>query len=330
MNYLELVQRLHRVGPQRRRAGFVTGANERAARLFDWVADAWRNLQIEREWRWMRNTLDVALTAGQQTYTGTGLGASRFRRWRMDDDTYNPWLYVDGAINSLWPLQFVQLDEFRSVYVYRTWGDATPIAWTFDESMSLVTQAGAGLQAAHRILEVAHRACGRRRRARHARGIPPDPGVAGLAGRGHVRRGARGCSGREAKCTGAPHPAAARPGRVRTSDGMPNTRVQPDGTAIAGGMDIVGSPIYAKPGRARIAYNYEWSTGGGLERIAGIEPFDGRPYAIGCGVRVLGVQRDHCRDQPGRHGGRRNVRRQRQGGVPERRLHRTHSRDRIV
>ena len=55
--------------------------------------------------------------------------------------------------------------------------------------------------------------------------------------------------------------------------GMPNTRVVPDGTAIAGGMDIVGSPIFSKPGRARIAYNYEWSTGGGLERIAGIEPF---------------------------------------------------------
>lgn len=59
--------------------------------------------------------------------------------------------------------------------------------------------------------------------------------------------------------------------------GMPTTRVVPDGTAIAGGMDIVGSPIFTKPGRARIAYNYEWSTGGGLERIAGIEPFDGRP-----------------------------------------------------
>jgi hypothetical protein len=59
--------------------------------------------------------------------------------------------------------------------------------------------------------------------------------------------------------------------------GMPNTRVVPDGTAIAGGMDIVGSPIFSKPGHARIAYNYEWSTGGGLERIAGIEPFDGQP-----------------------------------------------------
>lgn len=139
MNYLQLVQRLHRESGRSTAAPTtVVGANERHARMFDWVADAWRDLQIEREWRWMRNTLDVALTAGQQTYTGTELGATRFRRWRLDDDTYNPWLYVDGSINSLWPVQFVQLDEFRSVYVYRTWGDATPIAWTFDESNRLL------------------------------------------------------------------------------------------------------------------------------------------------------------------------------------------------
>lgn len=77
---------------------------------------------------------------------------------------------------------------------------------------------------------------------------------------------------------------------------MPNTKVQPDGTAIAGGMDIVGSPIFSKPGRARIAYNYEWSTGGGLERIAGIEPFDGRPSPsaavyvyLQCSATITGI-----------------------------------------
>ena len=77
---------------------------------------------------------------------------------------------------------------------------------------------------------------------------------------------------------------------------MPNTRVVPDGTTIAGGMDIVGSPIFSKPGRARIAYNYEWSTGGGLERIAGIEPFDGRPSPsaavyvyLECSATIAGI-----------------------------------------
>lgn len=135
MNYLQLVQRLHRESGRSTTAPTtVTGANERAARLFDWVADAWRNLQIEREWRWMRSTLDVALTVDQQTYTGAELGADRFRRWRLNDDTYTPWLYIDGAINSLWPMAYTQLDEFRAQYVYRTWGASTPVAWTFDEA----------------------------------------------------------------------------------------------------------------------------------------------------------------------------------------------------
>ncbi len=139
MNYLQLVQRLHRESGRSTAAPTtVVNANERHARLFDWVADAWRNLQIEREWRWMRTTLDVALTVGQQTYTGAGLGADRFRRWRLDDDTYNPWLYIDGSPNTLWPLQYTQLDEFRELYVYRTWGATTPVAWTFDEANQLI------------------------------------------------------------------------------------------------------------------------------------------------------------------------------------------------
>lgn len=140
MNYLQLVQRLHRESMRSTAAPTtVVGANERQARLFDWVADAWRDLQIEREWRWMRTTLDAPLIVDQQTYNAeTDLSATRFRRWRVDDDTYNPWLYIDGSPNSLWPLTYTQLDEFRSLYVYRTWGATTPVAWTFDESNNLL------------------------------------------------------------------------------------------------------------------------------------------------------------------------------------------------
>ena len=139
MNYLELVQRLHRESGRSTAApSSVTGANERHARLFDWVADAWRNLQIEREWRWMRTTLDVSLTVAQQTYTAAELGAARFGRWRVDDDTYSPYLYIDGSPNSIWPMQYHNLDEFRALYVYRTWGNSTPVAWTFDEDNQLL------------------------------------------------------------------------------------------------------------------------------------------------------------------------------------------------
>ena len=140
MNYLELVQRLHRESGRSTAAPTtVVGASERHARLFDWVADAWRNLQIEREWRWMRTTLDVPLIVSQQTYdASTDLSATRFRRWRTDDENYNPWLYIAGSPNSLWPLTYTQLDEFRELYVYRTWGATTPVAWTFDESNRLL------------------------------------------------------------------------------------------------------------------------------------------------------------------------------------------------
>ena len=59
--------------------------------------------------------------------------------------------------------------------------------------------------------------------------------------------------------------------------GMPAVKVVPDGVRIAGGMDAVISPIFAKPGTARLAYNYEWGVNGGLDRLRGIEPFDGHP-----------------------------------------------------
>lgn len=58
---------------------------------------------------------------------------------------------------------------------------------------------------------------------------------------------------------------------------MPPVRRIPSGAVIAGGMDVVVSPMFAKPGLARLAYNYEYSSSGGIDRISGIEPYDGHP-----------------------------------------------------
>ena len=57
--------------------------------------------------------------------------------------------------------------------------------------------------------------------------------------------------------------------------GMPAVRLLTDAAAIGGGMNIVVPPIFAKPGTARLAYSYEYSSNGGIERIGGIEPYDG-------------------------------------------------------
>lgn len=56
---------------------------------------------------------------------------------------------------------------------------------------------------------------------------------------------------------------------------MPRVTRLPDGVIIGGGMDVVVPPMFAKPGIARLAYNYEYSPSGGSERIGGLEPFDG-------------------------------------------------------
>lgn len=58
--------------------------------------------------------------------------------------------------------------------------------------------------------------------------------------------------------------------------GMPSVKVLVDAASIAGGMDIVTTPMFAKPGSARLAYNYEYNLNGGVDRIRGIEPFDGQ------------------------------------------------------
>lgn len=139
MDFLTGVQRLHRESGWSTAAPTgVALADVRNKRLFDWYADAWRDLQAERDWRWMRTVLDVTLTAGQQTYTAEGLGALRFGRWRREDMEYRPGAYVDGSVNTIWPLAFRQLDNFRQLWIYRQMGNSRPIDWTIDESEQLL------------------------------------------------------------------------------------------------------------------------------------------------------------------------------------------------
>jgi len=137
MNFLQGVQRLHRESRRSTAAPTaIAGASERNQRLIDAYADAWREIQSARDdWKWMRAAVDAPLVVGQMTYTAAQLGVSTgFGRWRREDSTYWPSLYISGATNSLWPLDFMNLDCFRDEYVYRTQGSTTPIAWTIDEN----------------------------------------------------------------------------------------------------------------------------------------------------------------------------------------------------
>lgn len=58
---------------------------------------------------------------------------------------------------------------------------------------------------------------------------------------------------------------------------MPSVRVLPDVVGMGMGMDVSAGELFAKSGSLRFGYNYESSIDGGLERIGGIEAYDGRP-----------------------------------------------------
>jgi hypothetical protein len=140
MDFLALVRRVHSESLRTTTVPTsVSGGSEQSTRLANAVADAWLELQSERDWKWMRGTTDAALTIGQQVYTGVQLGvATRFGRWREEDDAYWPIVYVDGTPNAQWPLHQWGLDDFKQNWIYRTQGSSTPIAFAVDESDRLM------------------------------------------------------------------------------------------------------------------------------------------------------------------------------------------------
>lgn len=57
---------------------------------------------------------------------------------------------------------------------------------------------------------------------------------------------------------------------------IPLAQVRQDPVPLGGGLDVVTTPLFTKAGTCRLAYNYEAATGGGYERVGGIERFDGQ------------------------------------------------------
>lgn len=140
MNFLQLVQRLHRESGRSTTAPTsLATATVSQLRLFDAVNDAWLDIQCERgkDWQWMRQPLTATLAAGVARYTGADLGAINFSHWRPEADDY--WVRCSpvGSTNTWWDVQQMSLDRFKAnrydVIVART----TPMAWTVDNDETL-------------------------------------------------------------------------------------------------------------------------------------------------------------------------------------------------
>jgi hypothetical protein len=136
MNFLEAVQSLHYESklPGSPPAS-VVGQTGRAADLVRWTAEAWNDIQRERDgkWKWLRAGFTLDTTASDPSYTygdctdvATAVAITRFRAWDLDwREPTLIYLVSEGEATERelciedWPI-------FRSRYVRATHTDAPP------------------------------------------------------------------------------------------------------------------------------------------------------------------------------------------------------------
>jgi hypothetical protein len=139
VNYLQLVQRLHReAGRSGSGPASSVGASKDHMRLFDWLADELLKLESRPiEWKWMRRSL-VGPTAEQLAYTGADLGAEDFGRWREHSDEYDVKAYLPADPGYVWRLHFMALEDFKTEYYDRTSVPGRPLNWSISDTDELL------------------------------------------------------------------------------------------------------------------------------------------------------------------------------------------------
>lgn len=105
----------------------VTGNTGAVARLVQWTADAWRDVQrVEPDWLWMQGTFSGETVAGTREYSAADLGiSSRFGRWLCG--FRKPfWCYLTGeGQQTEQPLAFVEWPSFETNYGFGAAAAAT-------------------------------------------------------------------------------------------------------------------------------------------------------------------------------------------------------------
>jgi hypothetical protein len=147
VNYLQLVQRLHREaalsgnGPTT-----IVDAPKEHLRLFDWVADALRELESRPlDLRWMRRRVTITTVAAPtldipdiSVYTPAALGLTTFGRWRPESDEWSVKCVDPTDATRTWNLHWMTLDQWRDAYVHSIQPAGQPSSWSVDDNNALL------------------------------------------------------------------------------------------------------------------------------------------------------------------------------------------------
>lgn len=114
----------------------VTGQVGELARIVKWIADAWREIQNDRDWFWMRRSFTVSATSGDGEYaytdctdTTTSIAIARFSKWY--ENSFKCYL-TSAGVGAEYSLIWVDWESFRRTYRYGTQTNSAPIYVSMD------------------------------------------------------------------------------------------------------------------------------------------------------------------------------------------------------
>lgn len=150
MNFLQLVQRTARACYMTNSGNVPAATANQTGELLnavDWVADAWRELQVSNNnWRWMRSRFSVDTSVGVDEYAPSVVTdvldsalITRFAQWLITDRKNPPKVYrTAGGIGSQYFLQYLDWYQFRTLYRIGDIQDGQPVHITIDPQDNLV------------------------------------------------------------------------------------------------------------------------------------------------------------------------------------------------
>lgn len=121
----------------------VTGQTGELARIVQWVADAWHEIQQEQDsWRWMRKSFTVSATSGDGAYafgdctdTVSAVAIARWSRWHKS--TFKCYL-TSAGVGGEYALHWLPWEDFRRIYRYGTQTNAPPYHVSEDPTQAFV------------------------------------------------------------------------------------------------------------------------------------------------------------------------------------------------
>lgn len=111
----------------------VASASGRIEQVIGWTADAWIDIQNERnDWLWMRQTFEKALIADTPAYTPASWSMTRVSRWLEDRINYRTMTLYDPAIGreDEGTLAFISYDCWRETYDRGVHDNQRPSHWS--------------------------------------------------------------------------------------------------------------------------------------------------------------------------------------------------------